>query len=84
MDPLLAEKITQLRVAIEETGGLPLAQREQLLQSLADLEELVAAGGELPPLLERWEESVLELEAKHPGAAQLLQGLADVLGRIGL
>ena len=85
MDPTLAEKINDLRTAIQQMENLPDAQRNQLSVSLDDLERTAAAGDEshLPPL-EQLENSMLELEARHPDATQLLKSVADALGRIGL
>ncbi len=85
MDPTLAEKIMHLRVAIEQAEGLPPEQRGELQHALEELAQSLAGeeAGQLAPL-QQLEKSLLELEAKHPDAAQLLQGLAEVLGRIGL
>lgn len=85
MEPTLSEKITNLRRAIEQIPELPEARREQILRSIYELEEAVPAGDDshLPPL-EQLEESMLELEARHPDATQLLKSLADALGRMGL
>ena len=85
MEPTLARTINELRVAIQQVEGLPEAQRNQLLQSVDDLERTAAEEDEshLPPL-QQLEHSMLELEARHPDATQLLKSVADALGRIGL
>lgn len=85
MDSTLADKINDLRNAIGQIQGLPDDQRERLRQSLEDLEQSAAAQDDshLPPL-QQLEDSMLELEAKHPDATQLLKRVADALGRIGL
>ncbi|MDB6071044.1 MAG: hypothetical protein JWL81_2215 [Verrucomicrobiales bacterium] len=85
MESNLTEKINDLRLAIQQLDGVSDARREQLVDSLDELERKAAAEGEshLPPL-QQLEESMLELEAKHPDATQLLKSVADALGRIGL
>lgn len=85
MEPTLAEKINDLRTAIQQIEGLPEAQRNELIQSIDDLERTAADEDEshLPPL-QQLENSMLELEARHPDATQLLKSVADALGRIGL
>lgn len=85
MEPTLPEKISQLRQAISEIDGLPEEKRAQLLQSLDDLDPSAptADDGHLP-LMGQLEESLIEVEAKHPDAAQLLRSLSDALGRMGL
>jgi acetyl-CoA carboxylase alpha subunit len=85
MEPTLADKINDLRNAIEQIEGLPEEQRQNLKQSLEELEQSAASqdNSHLPPL-QQLEDSMLELEAKHPDATQLLKSVADALGRIGL
>ncbi len=85
MDSTLSEKLGNLRASIEQLEGLPGGQKDQLLQTLDDLEQAVPAQDDshLPPLL-LLEESMLSLEAKHPDATQLLKGVAEALGRMGL
>ena len=85
MASALTDHINHLRPALQQPEGLQPAQRDQLLQSLADLDQSLAAGDDSHlPLRQQLEESMLELEAKYPSATQLLQGLAEVLGRVGL
>jgi hypothetical protein len=85
MESNLAEKFKELRAALQLIEGLPDVQRNQLVQSVDDLERTAAAEDEshLPPL-QQLEDSMLELEARHPDATQLLKSVADALGRIGL
>jgi len=85
MDSILSEKLANLRTTIEQLEGLPEGQKDQLLQNLNDLEQTVPSQDDshLPPLLQL-EESMLSLEAKHPDATQLLKGVAEALGRMGL
>jgi hypothetical protein len=85
MDSTLSEKLANLRTTIEQLEGLPEGQKDQLLQNLNDLEQTVPSQDDnhLPPLLQL-EESMLSLEAKHPDATQLLKGVAEALGRMGL
>jgi hypothetical protein len=85
MEPDLTDKINALRQAIQQIEGLPGEQRLRLAQSLEELEQSAAAQDEshLPPL-QQLEDAMLELEAKHPDATQLLKSVADALGRIGL
>ncbi len=85
METTLSDKISQLRTAIQQVEGLPGASREQLLHSLDDLERNVPAEEEAHlPLMEQVEESLLELEAKHPDTARLLASMGNTLGRMGL
>ena len=85
MEPTISDKIIRLREAIEGINGLPDSQREKLLQSLSDLETAVPAGDDSHlPLLGQLEESLIGAEVKHPEAAQMLRGLGDALGRMGL
>lgn len=85
MESELNAKIDALRATIQQLEGVPEAQRVHLTQSLNELERTAVAEGEshLAPL-EQLEESMLELEARHPDATQLLKSIADALGRIGL
>ena len=85
MEPTLTDKISQLRHAISEMDGLPEGKREQLLQSLDDLDPAAptADDGHLP-LMGQLEESLIEVEARHPDAAQLIRSLSNALGRMGL
>lgn len=85
MEPTLNEKINDLRLSIQNIDGLSAARREQMLQSLSEVESAVPAADDshLPPL-QQLEDSMLELEAKHPDATQLLKSVADALGRMGL
>lgn len=85
MESNLTEKIDALRTAILQLDGVTQDRRQQLVDSLNELEQKAAAEGEshLPPL-QQLEESMLELEARHPDATQLLKSVADALGRIGL
>jgi DNA repair exonuclease SbcCD ATPase subunit len=85
MESDLNAKIEALRATIQQLDGVPDAQRQHLAESLDELERAAAAEGEshLAPL-EQLEESMLELEARHPDATQLLKSIADALGRIGL
>ena len=85
MEPTLSDKISQLRQTISEIVGLPEGKRDQLLQSLDDLDIAAPAGDNNHlPLIGQLEESLIEVEAKHPDAAQLLRGVSDALGRMGL
>jgi Domain of unknown function (DUF4404) len=85
MESKLNEKLTSLRHSIEEIAGLPEAQRGHLLASLTELETALAAQDESHPgPLGRLEDSLLELEAKHPDVSQLLKNAAEALGRMGL
>ena len=85
MDSTLTEKINQLRLAIAEIDGLPTTQRDQILKSLDEIDTAAPAGEQDHfPLIGQLEESLIEVEAKHPDAAQLLRGLSDALGRMGL
>ncbi len=65
--------------------GLPADQREQIFTSLNDLEQAIPAGDDSHlPLLGQLEETMLEVEAKHPDTSQLLKSFCDALGRMGL
>lgn len=85
MENSLSEKISQLRAYIEESEGLTPESRQRLLDSLCELEN---AAPESDPdhraPLERLEHSMLELEAEHPRATQLLEGICHILGRMGI
>lgn len=85
MESNLTEKINELRVAIQQLDGVSEERRAELVGSLDALEHSAGAEGEshLPPL-QQLEDSMLELEARHPDATQLLKSVADALGRIGL
>ena len=85
MEPTLSDKISQLRHAISEIDGLPEGKRDQLLQSLEGLDISASAGQDSHlPVIGQLEEFLIDVEAKHPDAAQLLRGLSDALGRMGL
>lgn len=85
MEISLAEKISQLRHAISGIDGLSEEKRVQLLQSIDEIDPGAPSGDVSHlPLLEQLEDSLLEVEARHPDAAQLLRGLGDALGRMGL
>ena len=85
MDTTLSEKINHLRRAISGIDALPPGQRDQLLKSLDELEAAAPEGAHQQlPLIKQFEESLFEAEAKHPDAAQMLRGLGDALGRMGL
>ena len=85
MDTTLSEKINHLRQKISEIDALPPSQRDQLLESLNELEAAAPEDAhEQLPLIKQFEESLIEAEAKHPDAAQMLRGLGDSLGRMGL
>ena len=85
MESTLLEKLDHLRDSIQQLDGLPDGQKDQLLKTLDELEQAVPAHDDshLPPL-QQLEESMLSLEAKHPDATQLLKGVAEALGRMGL
>lgn len=85
MEPSITDKISQLRQAISELDGLPEEKRTQLLQSLDDLDPTAPTADDAHlPIMGQLEESLIEVEARHPDAAQLLRGLSDALGRMGL
>lgn len=85
MEPTLTQKIEDLRQSIQQMEGLSAARREQMLRSLQDMELAVPAADDshLPPL-QQLEDSMLELEARHPDVTQLLKSIADALARMGL
>jgi hypothetical protein len=85
MELTLSDKINQLRHAISEIDGLSEEKRIQLLQSIDELDLGAPAGDDSHlPLLGQLEDSLIEVEARHPDAAQLLRNLGDALGRMGL
>ena len=85
MEPTLTEKISDLRTAIEKIEGLPEDQRAQIFTSLNDLEPAIPAGDDSHlPLLGQLEQTMLEVEAKHPDTTQLLKSFCEALGRMGL
>ena len=85
MEPSLSEKITHLRQYIEETEGLPADSRQRLLESLADLERAIPQSDtDHRPPLQKLEDSMLGLEAEHPRAHQLFEGICNILGRMGI
>jgi hypothetical protein len=85
MENSLSEKISHLRSYIEETEGLTPENRTKLLETIADLESAVPEDGpDHRPPLQKLEDSMLELEAEHPRATQLLEGICNILGRMGI
>ncbi len=85
MEQSLSEKISHLRSYIEETDGLTPENRARLLESLGDLERAVPeADTDHRPPLQKLEDSMLELEAEHPRAHQLFEGICNILGRMGI
>ncbi len=85
MDPNFPETINRLRDYIQSLDGLPSDSREQLLDTLAEVERTgpESGDGHAAPL-GRLKESMLELEARHPDATMMVKSLADILGRMGL
>ena len=85
MEISLSDKISQLRHAIADIDGLSEEKRVQLLQSIDELDIAAPAGDDSHlPFLGQLEESLFEVEARHPDAAQLLRNIGDALGRMGL